>query len=52
MHHEISEDIHWIIEAKVRFSCESSKSFISHIPRIGKKHICEETSCKMIENLS
>jgi len=46
MHYEISEDIHWIIEAKVRFSCESSKSFISHIPRIGKNTFVKKRRAK------
>jgi hypothetical protein len=36
MNHEISKDIRWLIEAKVRLLCESSNSFISYMPGIGK----------------
>jgi hypothetical protein len=46
MHQEIPEDIHWIIEAKVLFSSESSKSFISHMPRISKNTFVKKRRAK------
>jgi len=36
MNHEIPQDIRWLIEAKVCLSGESSTSFISYMPGIGK----------------
>ena len=36
INHGIPEDICWMIEARVRVSGESSNSFISYMPRIGK----------------
>jgi hypothetical protein len=46
MHQEIPEDVHWIIEAKVLFSSESSKSFISHMPRISKNTFVKKRRAK------
>jgi glycosylphosphatidylinositol transamidase (GPIT) subunit GPI8 len=42
MNHGIPEDIHWLIEAKVRLSGESSNFFISYMLGTGKKHFCKE----------
>ena len=36
MNHGIPEYIRWLIEAKVRLSCESSNSFISYMPGTDK----------------
>jgi hypothetical protein len=54
MNHEIPEDIHWLIKAKVRLSGESSNSFISYMPGTGKStfvkkvyHKCARWTCNV-----
>jgi hypothetical protein len=49
MNHEIPEDIHWLIEAKVRLSCESSNSFISYMPGIGKSIFAKKPRAKRLK---
>ena len=46
MNHGILEDIRWLIEAKVQLSRESSNSFISHMPRIGKSTFTKKRRAK------
>jgi len=47
MNHGILEDIHWLIEAKVRLSSEFSNSFISCMPRISKSTFAKK---KIMQN--
>ena len=49
MNHGIPEDIHWLIEAKVRLSGESSNSFISHIPGTGKSTFAKQRRAKRMK---
>jgi len=46
MNHEIPEDIHWLIKAKVRLSGESSNSFISYMLGIGKNTFAKKRRAK------
>jgi hypothetical protein len=46
MNHGILEDIHWLIEAKVRLSGESSNSFISYMPRTSKSTFTKKRRAK------
>jgi hypothetical protein len=46
MNHGIPEDIRWLIEAKVRLSGESSNSFISYMPGIGKSTFAKKRRAK------
>jgi hypothetical protein len=49
MNHEIPEDIHWMIEANVWLSGESSNSFISYIPRTGKSTFAKKHRAKWLK---
>jgi hypothetical protein len=49
MNHRIPEDIHWLIEAKVRLSRESSNSFISYMPEIGKSTFAKKRHAKQLK---
>jgi len=49
MNHGIPEDIHWMIEAKVRLSGESSNSFISYMPRTGKNTFAKKCHAKQLK---
>jgi hypothetical protein len=49
MNHGIPEDIHWMIEAKVQLSGESSNSFISYMPGIGKSTFAEKRRAKQLK---
>ena len=42
----IPTDIHWIIEARVRLAGESSDSFISHLPGLGRSTYVEKRRAK------
>jgi hypothetical protein len=46
MNHGISEDIHWLMEAKVRLSGESFNSFISFMPGTGKSTFAKKHRAK------
>jgi len=46
MNHGILKDIRWMIEAKVLLSGESSNSFISYMPRIGKSTFAKKRHAK------
>jgi len=46
MNHEIPEDIHWMIEAKVQLLGESSNSFISYMPRTSKSTFAKKHHAK------
>ena len=52
MNHGITEDIHWLIEAKVRLSGESSNSFISYMPGTGKRTFAKKRRAKQLKTLS
>jgi len=47
--HGILEDIRWLIEAKVRLSGESSNSFISYMPGIGKSTFAKKRHAKRLK---
>jgi len=49
MNHGITEDIHWLIEAKVRLSGESSNFFISYMPRTGKSTFAKKRRAKQLK---
>jgi len=49
MNHGIPEDIHWMIEAKVLLSGESSNSFISYMPRTGKSTFAKKRRTKRLK---
>jgi hypothetical protein len=49
MNHGIPEDIRWLIEAKVQLSSESSNSFISYMPRIGKSTFAKKRRAKRLK---
>jgi len=49
MNHGIPEDIRWLIEAKVRLSGESSNSFISYMPGIGKSNFAKKHRAKRLK---
>ena len=49
MNHGIPEDIRWLIEVKVRLSCKSSNSFISHMPGIGKSTFAKKRCAKQLK---
>jgi len=49
MNHGIPEDIRWLIEAKVRLSGESSNSFISYMPGIGKSNFAKKHRVKRLK---
>jgi len=49
MNHGILEDIHWLIEAKVRLSGESSNSFISYMPGTGKSTFAMKSHAKRLK---
>ena len=49
MNHGIPEDIRWLIEAKVRLSGESSNSFISYMPGIGKSTFAKKRRAKRLK---
>jgi hypothetical protein len=49
MNHGITEDIHWLIEAKVRLSGESSNSFISYMPGTGKRTFAKKRRAKQLK---
>jgi hypothetical protein len=49
MNHGLPEDIHWLIEAKVRLSAESLNSFISHMPGIGKSTFAKKRCAKQLK---
>jgi len=49
MNHGIPEDIRWLIEAKVRLSGESSNSFISYMPKIGKSTFVKKRHAKRLK---
>jgi hypothetical protein len=49
MNHEIPEDIHWLIETKVRLSGESSNSFISYMPGTGKITFANKRRAKRLK---
>jgi len=49
MNHGIPEDIRWLIEAKVQLSGESSNSFISYMPRIGKSTFAKKRRAKQLK---
>jgi hypothetical protein len=49
MNHGIPEDIRWLIEVKVRLSGESSNSFISHMPGIGKSTFAKKHRAKQLK---
>ena len=44
-----SEDIRWLIEAKVRLSGESSNSFISYMPGTGKSTFAKKRHAKRLK---
>jgi len=48
MNHGIPKDIHWLIEAKVWLSGESSNSFISYIPGTGKSTFAKKRRAKRL----
>jgi hypothetical protein len=49
MNHGIPKDIHWLIEAKVRFSSESSNSFISYMLGTGKSTFAKKRHAKRLK---
>jgi hypothetical protein len=49
MNHGIPKDIRWIIEAKICLSGESSNSFISHMPGIGKSTFTKKRRAKWLK---
>ena len=49
INHGIPEDIRWLIEAKVRLSGESSSSFISYMPGIGKNTFAKKRRAKRLK---
>jgi hypothetical protein len=49
MNHGIPEDVRWLIEAKVRLSGESSNSFISYMPGIGKSTFSKKRHAKRLK---
>ena len=49
MNYGIPEDIHWMIEAKVRLSGESSNSFISYMPGTGKSTFAKKRRAKQLK---
>jgi hypothetical protein len=49
MNHGIPEDICRMIEEKVRLSGESSNSFISYMPRIGKSTFSKKRHAKRLK---
>jgi len=49
MNHGIPKDIHWLIEAKVRFSGESSNSFISYMLGTGKSTFAKKRHAKRLK---
>jgi len=49
MNHGILEDIRWLLEAKVWLSGESSNSFISYIPGIGKSTFAKKRCAKRLK---
>jgi hypothetical protein len=49
INHGIPEDIHCIIEAKVQLLYESSNSFISLMPRIGKNTFGKKCHAKRLK---
>ena len=48
MHKRIPEDIRWIIEAKVRLAGESSDSFASYMPGLGKSSYSKKRRAKRL----
>jgi hypothetical protein len=49
MNHGIPEDIHWMIEAKVCLSSESSNSFILHMLGTGKSTFAKKCRAKRLK---
>jgi hypothetical protein len=49
MNHGITEDIRWLIEAKVQLSGESSNSLISYMPRTGKSTFAKKHRAKRLK---
>ena len=49
MHKGIPEDIRWIIEAKVRLAGESSNSFASYMPGLGKSSYSKRRRAKRLQ---
>jgi hypothetical protein len=49
INHGIPKDIRWLIEAKVRLSGESSNSFISYMPGIGKSTFAKNCRAKRLK---
>ena len=43
---ELNEDICWIIEAKVSLASELNKSFIKHMPRMGRNSYSKKKRIK------
>jgi hypothetical protein len=48
MNHGIPKDIHWMIEAKVQLSSESSNSFISYMPGTSKSTFAKKHHAKRL----
>jgi hypothetical protein len=49
MNHGIPKDIHWMIEAKVQLSGESSNSFIPYMPGTGKSTFAKKRRAKQLK---
>ena len=49
MHKDIPEDIRWIIETKVRLAGESSNSFTSYMPGLGKSSYSKRRRAKRLQ---
>ena len=49
MHKDIPEDVRWIIEAKVRLAGESSNSFASYMPGLGKSSYSKRRRAKRLQ---
>jgi len=49
MNHGIPEDIRWLIKAKVCLSGESSNSFVSYMPEIGKSTFAKKRHAKRLK---
>ena len=45
----IPEDVHWIIEAKVRLAGECPNSFVSHMPSMGKNSYAKKRRAKKLK---